>query len=577
MAFVENLHEEIEYMAQIRLSKLIKQFRVGLAQLVVVLNDAGCPVEPNPNAKISDEWLPMLRAWAAENGHEEMMPESNLKGIPSSQSEAQELVLTSEPVIKKSETKKVSEEALKSDSILKEQGTTEWELIVKHAIKAIPSPRTKEANQFILDKIATWLREGEVEINGVQTENQPAFSDETSAEEVLGRLVNGEPGFVEACFSIDDPSKIKAKRNLALQVLQQEALSPDYFWSFINTLLAVNTDVYRSAIGEAVSAYKYGKDYLPDAQSIKEFCAATELLLKNHDKCHQALPFFVAFSDCLPEIVRQDIQNATKYLKSIDDLLLAFRIMKSSLHEKLYLLSVNETTASQYLGFSLLKEEKDKNGIESVRKEKYLPTYMNCIYETLAWSLINKLVLGEYDEMSDETAATIVSEGYDSYVKYLDNIKGRQLKREHAHAIQDYLGRKVYFKYEGDNQWNVFGSTRDGYGFILPKSWVSEEIQKDGWYYATVVKFTKKPNLLVLSQVPVSKASVIGASTVHENDIVEARFSLYEKSISTKILGCGPTSAQLVSIPRNFDYKIKHKVRVLRVYDVNKCDVQVVK
>ena len=102
-------------------------------------------------------------------------------------------------------------------------------------------------------------------------------------------------------------------------------------------------------------------------------------------------------------------------------------------------------------------------------------------------------------------------------------------------------------------------------------------MQKGEWYYATVVKFAKRPNILVLSQITVTKAAIYGASTVHEIDIVEARFSLFEKSLSTKILGCGPTSAQLVSIPRNFDYKVKHRVRVLKIYDVNKCEIQIVK
>ena len=35
-------------MAEVRLSKLMKQFNVGLARLASFLNDAGCPVEENP-------------------------------------------------------------------------------------------------------------------------------------------------------------------------------------------------------------------------------------------------------------------------------------------------------------------------------------------------------------------------------------------------------------------------------------------------------------------------------------------------------------------------------------------------
>ena len=47
-------------MAEIRLSKLTKQFSIGLARLVEFLNEKGANVEMNPNAKISEEYLPAL-------------------------------------------------------------------------------------------------------------------------------------------------------------------------------------------------------------------------------------------------------------------------------------------------------------------------------------------------------------------------------------------------------------------------------------------------------------------------------------------------------------------------------------
>lgn len=49
-------------MAEIRLSKLTKQFSVGLARLVNFLNENGACVELNPNAKVSDEYLPLIEA-----------------------------------------------------------------------------------------------------------------------------------------------------------------------------------------------------------------------------------------------------------------------------------------------------------------------------------------------------------------------------------------------------------------------------------------------------------------------------------------------------------------------------------
>ena len=48
-------------MAEIRLSKLIKQFNIGLDTLVDFLNSKGAGIEDaNPNMKVSDEFLPEL-------------------------------------------------------------------------------------------------------------------------------------------------------------------------------------------------------------------------------------------------------------------------------------------------------------------------------------------------------------------------------------------------------------------------------------------------------------------------------------------------------------------------------------
>ena len=54
-------------MAEIRLSKLTKQFSIGLARLVEFLNEKGANVEMNPNAKVSDEHLPAIEAKFGED------------------------------------------------------------------------------------------------------------------------------------------------------------------------------------------------------------------------------------------------------------------------------------------------------------------------------------------------------------------------------------------------------------------------------------------------------------------------------------------------------------------------------
>ena len=47
-------------MAEIRINKLIKQFNVGLTDLVGFLKAQGADIDENPNAKVSDEYLPAI-------------------------------------------------------------------------------------------------------------------------------------------------------------------------------------------------------------------------------------------------------------------------------------------------------------------------------------------------------------------------------------------------------------------------------------------------------------------------------------------------------------------------------------
>ena len=47
-------------MAEIRLNKLAKQYNIGIGTLVDFLNERGAGLELNPNAKVSDSYLPDL-------------------------------------------------------------------------------------------------------------------------------------------------------------------------------------------------------------------------------------------------------------------------------------------------------------------------------------------------------------------------------------------------------------------------------------------------------------------------------------------------------------------------------------
>jgi len=63
-------------MAEIRLNKIIRQYNIGLQDLVSFLTKQGAEVEENPNAKISDEFLPLI---AKQFGKDLAMKEASEK------------------------------------------------------------------------------------------------------------------------------------------------------------------------------------------------------------------------------------------------------------------------------------------------------------------------------------------------------------------------------------------------------------------------------------------------------------------------------------------------------------------
>ena len=240
-------------MASVRLNKICRQFNVGLASLVAFLNEAGCPVEVNPNAKIDSEWLPQIRDWASGcEMHSESVADTLGNGTSISGNDL-DIVLTVEPADNVQETPVENREQPLKQVNPGPVDSSEWESIVRHAIKAIPSPRTKEVNQFIIEKIDSWLREDEIELVKEPVKQEHEQDDELTAQKVIERILSGESGFVEACFTINEPASIKEKRTLVSQVLQLETLSPEHFWYFVNSLLSLNADAYRAVISSSLA------------------------------------------------------------------------------------------------------------------------------------------------------------------------------------------------------------------------------------------------------------------------------------------------------------------------------------
>ena len=123
-------------MAEIRLSKLTKQFSIGLARLVDFLNEKGANVEMNPNAKVSDEYLPAIEAKFGED--------LKLK------KDSEKVTIKLKEIIEMGSKKKPSQE---------EEDAPEREVVIKSNVLNTELPKAQPAEEKIEEKPAEEVKE----------------------------------------------------------------------------------------------------------------------------------------------------------------------------------------------------------------------------------------------------------------------------------------------------------------------------------------------------------------------------------------------------------------------------------
>ena len=115
-------------MAEIRLNKLTKQFSIGLARLVEFLNEQGANVEMNPNAKISDEYLPAIEAKFGED--------LKLK------KDSEKVTIKLKEIIEMGSKKKASQE----------EEAPEREVVIKTNVLNADAPKVQPVQEIVVEK-----------------------------------------------------------------------------------------------------------------------------------------------------------------------------------------------------------------------------------------------------------------------------------------------------------------------------------------------------------------------------------------------------------------------------------------
>lgn len=176
-------------MAEIRLNKLTKQFNIGLQTLVDFLNEKGASIELNPNAKVSDEYLPALerkfgddlRAKQDAEKVDIKMKEIIEKNTKKPQDDDEdEFELARETII--------TSTGLSNPTKEEEEMATSSEAPVKNEIIEIPDQKETPVEEIQIHEEKVAEKHIENQTEDVQTVENPAPAIEETKEEPITEI-----------------------------------------------------------------------------------------------------------------------------------------------------------------------------------------------------------------------------------------------------------------------------------------------------------------------------------------------------------------------------------------------------
>ncbi len=192
-------------MAEIRLSKLTKQFSIGLARLVEFLNEKGANVEMNPNAKISDEYLPAIEA---KFGEDQKLKKDSEK-VTIKLKEIIEMGAKKKANVEEEEDVPEKEVVIKSNKLTPELPKEEEKTVQPEPVKEVaPVKEEKPAEQDgglkIVDKIDLSQFEKKPQAKEEKPKEEPAPVAEAEVKPEPKEEVKPEPVVEEAKPAVEE-------------------------------------------------------------------------------------------------------------------------------------------------------------------------------------------------------------------------------------------------------------------------------------------------------------------------------------------------------------------------------------
>lgn len=367
-------------------------------------------------------------------------------------------------------------------------------------------------------------------------------------------------------------------REFLLDVFKSESLGEKDFWFLVETLLDYDRRIFRKPITDATLANDVFSSYKCQEY---QFDKIMRIMLEDPDKVQDGLRFLSVFKSSIRDPHRQILLDSAKHITNPEGFSILYDLLGLNIEERIEMACNIASIPALYSLYMELAAAEEKYGIWHVQGIPNFPDRLNDLpdnYEVqLIFDLIEKNVLHEDIEDSSGDLAEIERCGYDAFFRMTYRHNAKVAYRKKIKTIGTYTGKtvncRIVSKYE--RHFLVHTTGEFGLSGLLPISLVNRYVSIADTIPCKVVSVIKDQKLLLLSQKPCKKSYVESIPVMTVGEIYEAKFSLYNDKVVPEIMGRGPVRATLKYIPKYFDYKKHHKVRVISAR-LATCEIEII-
>lgn len=383
---------------------------------------------------------------------------------------------------------------------------------------------------------------------------------------------------IDAILSQGEGNNIPILRAFIHEVIASGLLNEKDYWFLVSHLLQFDRRVYRKPITDAsesidgLSSYSCPPDLFEDI---------VHTMLEDPDKLVDGLRFLSLFKSSVKDNHRPFILKCAESITQPEGFSLLYDVLGLTTEERIELACSLATTPALYSLYEELSKAEELFGIWHIQGIANFPSRLIDLPDTfetqVILDLIEKNVLHEELEDRSRVVEEIERGGYEAFARLSIQHKAKAAHRRRIKAIGSYAGKIVTCRLIAKYKRHYLLQTKGPFSVtgLLPIALAKQQVTEKETINCKVISLIKGQNLLLFSQKPCRKEFIESIPVLAVGEEYEARFCLINTVICSEILGYGPVRAYLTKIPRDFDYKRHHKVRIVSS-KLATCEIEII-